>query len=126
MNTSEKLSHRSELVTESGCQIWTAAANSDGYGHLVVDGKLQKAHRVAWELANGRIPAGLQVLHRCDVPACIRVDHLFLGTVSDNMRDMLRKGRSPRHKGDANGMRRWGHLYRGKNNPNYRHGGYVK
>lgn len=52
------------------------------------------AHRYSWMIANGPIPKGLWVLHKCDTPACINPDHLFLGTCRDNAKDCYRKGRS--------------------------------
>lgn len=54
------------------------------------------AHVVSWILHNGQIPIQtprLCVLHECDVRACVRPDHLFLGTDDDNNKDMMRKGR---------------------------------
>ena len=44
-------------------------------------------------MANGPIPVGQHVLHACDVPLCVRPDHLFLGTHRQNMEDAARKGR---------------------------------
>ena len=53
------------------------------------------AHRWTWEQANGPIPEGLCVLHRCDNPPCINLNHLFLGTLADNAKDAQEKGRMP-------------------------------
>lgn len=77
----------------SDCIEWRGARDKDGYGKTRRNGKDVRAHRVSYEAARGPIPAGLCVLHRCDNPPCINPDHLFLGTIADNVRDMDRKGR---------------------------------
>lgn len=77
------------------CWVWTSYKDRRGYGMLGVGGKGKAlAHRIAWKLANGDIPPGMCVLHRCDNPSCVRASHLFLGTHADNMRDMVSKGRA--------------------------------
>lgn len=85
-------------VMPSGCHEWTGAlAGSFGYGVIRIDGHNVRSHRYAWEQANGPLAEGECVLHRCDNPRCVRVDHLFLGDRADNIRDAsvkLRLGRS--------------------------------
>lgn len=91
-----KLSLRTER-TES-CWLWRGPLDRSGYGKLRVCeagvARTVSAHRLAWTLAHGPIPEGLLVCHHCDTPACVRPDHLFLGTHIDNMADMVRKGRA--------------------------------
>jgi hypothetical protein len=90
----ERLEKYSIPEPNSGCLLWFGG-QALGYGLLKKEGtrKMVKAHRVAWELDNGPVPEGLFVLHRCDTRCCINTDHLFLGTLSDNMRDCVAKGR---------------------------------
>jgi hypothetical protein len=77
----------------TGCLLWLGKVGTDGYGLFKVGGKRRAAHRVSYEIHKGPIPPGLWVLHRCDTPACVNPEHLFLGTHADNMRDMVAKGR---------------------------------
>ena len=79
-----------------GCWLWMGSRDKDGYGLFCADYQRTPAHRVAWELINGAIPNGMFVCHNCpggDNPSCVRPDHLFLGTNTDNLRDMAKKGR---------------------------------
>lgn len=80
-------------IPESGCIVWIGGATTAGYGSIRYKYKHYLAHRAAWENANGPIAEGLQVCHKCDVPSCCRVDHLFLGTNQENIADSVVKGR---------------------------------
>lgn len=77
----------------SGCLLWLGGADRNGYGRIRVGGIGSFAHRVAYAVARGPIPDGKIVCHKCDVPGCINVDHLFLGTTADNVEDKIAKGR---------------------------------
>lgn len=83
------------------CWPWRGTIRRKGYGQMSVAGRTRLAHRLAYELAVGPIPDGLQVCHRCDNPPCCNPAHLFLGTAADNQHDKGAKGRAAR--GSANG-----------------------
>lgn len=82
------------------CWEWQASRSKKGYGHFYFEGVCWQTHRLSWVFTNGNIPNGLFVLHSCDNPACVRPDHLFLGTNDDNMKDMVSKGRSGSYRGE--------------------------
>jgi hypothetical protein len=86
-------------VTDSDCWVWQGYRNEHGYGRLWAPKRY--VHRAAYEAFVGPIPAGLNVLHRCDNPPCCNPAHLFLGTRADNARDMLAKGRGALQKNPA-------------------------
>lgn len=77
-----------------GCWLWTAGKFRFGHGAFQFNGRTCKAHRIAYELAYGPIPAGMLVCHQCDNPSCVRPDHLWLGTIKDNNNDRHTKGRT--------------------------------
>lgn len=75
------------------CWLWRGADNGKGYGRISTDKGAMYVHRLVYVWAFGEIPAGLLVMHWCDVRACVRPDHLSLGTAQDNTDDMISKGR---------------------------------
>lgn len=94
----------SKVRKSDGCWDWTGAKDGSGYGSFHFGGRSARAHRVAYELANGPIPADAHLLHTCDNPGCVRPDHLVPGNRFDNMRDASAKGRM--HHGERNGQAR--------------------
>lgn len=80
----------------TGCWLWTAYCNRNGYGKIRCEGKSWYAHRIAFLLFKGPIPLGFEICHACDVPACVNPEHLFLGTHEDNMKDCITKNRFAR------------------------------
>jgi hypothetical protein len=85
----------SKVSKSDGCWLWIAYRDEKGYGAFGFKGKVQRAHRVAYELALGPIAPGMHVLHSCDNPSCVNPSHLRLGTHADNMRDRIERGRNP-------------------------------
>jgi hypothetical protein len=87
-----------KVTKTRGCWLWTGRKCPRGYGRIFTVRVKGTSHtaiasRVAWELANGPIPPGSWVLHKCDNPSCVRASHLFLGNAAVNTQDMRAKGR---------------------------------
>jgi hypothetical protein len=68
------------------CWLWQAACVEKGYGVVKVRGRMERAHRVAYELARGPIPEGMVIDHLCRVRHCVRPDHLEVVTYAENNR----------------------------------------
>lgn len=86
------------------CWPWLGRIDPDGYGRFRAEGRpnVFLAHRVAFEVANGREPIGV-VRHSCDTPWCQNDAHLLEGTQTDNVADMNTRGRGWTPKGETHG-----------------------
>jgi hypothetical protein len=102
----QRLARDSVVDPDTGCILWTGSRNTGGYGQVRWHGRMWLTHRAAWMAQHGPIPAGLGVLHRCDVRPCLNTDHLFLGTQKDNMADMAAKRGHERRAHDGGPERR--------------------
>lgn len=104
-DAAQRLSARSK--PQGDCIVYTFGRPSrSGHRTMGFHGRVVGVHRIAWILAHGELAPGIAVLHRCDVPNCIKVNHLFLGTVADNNADRDRKGRHRPLPGSSNGSAR--------------------
>lgn len=94
----------SKVKPDGECLVWTSGASETrgGYGQFGHKGKNWLPHRWVWSAVKGEIPKGMVVMHLCDNPPCVRLEHLQLGTQSENMRDMVTKGRHGRKVSGSN------------------------
>lgn len=93
--TKESFWKKVAVSSEDACWPYTGYLHMKrgGYGQASWQGKPIKAHRLAYLLANDHLPPALDVLHKCDNPACCNPKHLYLGTDAENSRDKVSRGR---------------------------------
>ena len=83
-----------KINQHTDCWEWQGGKNNIGYGFIRDGKRMRTAHRVSYEIHNNQqIPKYMCVCHSCDNPKCVNPDHLWLGTMKDNMDDKMRKGR---------------------------------
>jgi len=105
MTLEQRFWSKVDIKGPNECWEWKASCYKEGYGKFKYENKIVRTHRMAWKLTNGPIPEGMCICHHCDNPKCCNAenteDHLFLGTLKDNSKDMVNKDRQA--KGEHNG-----------------------
>lgn len=89
----------SKTTTQGDCIIFLGQKSRTGYGKLRIHGKLKSAHRIMYEIHHGEITSGFVVMHKCDNPSCINIEHLRLGSQAENIKDMHEKNRAVFNRG---------------------------
>jgi hypothetical protein len=84
----------------SGCWLWLGAVDKDGYA--LKGGK--RVARELWKSRNGPLTGGMVVRHKCDLPGCVNIDHLLIGTQKQNIADMFERRRQHSNAGEKHGM----------------------
>ena len=74
------------------CIVMPFRATETGYIQVRYKGKIIGAHRLSLALFLGNFELN-EVLHNCDIRACVNPTHLRNGSHSDNMKDMVARNR---------------------------------
>ena len=94
----ERFKENIKISKKTECWIWTGSFFQSGYGRIMFDYTNYRAHRLSYLLHIGQIADDLVVCHKCDNKKCVNPSHLFLGTVLDNVKDRVEKGRTAKNE----------------------------
>lgn len=95
----ERFLEKASPANERGCTLWNGSIRNN-YGQFSMGNKTWKSSRAAWVLFKGEIPVGGIICHHCDEPLCVNLEHLYVGSYSDNMRDKVNRGRNNPVRGE--------------------------
>ena len=96
--TKEQLDERMDKDSHPrGCWVWMSTLDKLGRAVCNINYKVRRAHRCVWEVYVSPIPEGKQCLHHCDNKYCVNPEHLYIGTHTDNMRDIWKRKPIDRH-----------------------------
>lgn len=107
MSLEEKFWEKVDKKGEDECWNWKGALNKDRYGQFNYKGKPKLSHIVSYILVHGNVPKGLFILHKCNNPSCVNPKHLYIGTQADNMKQMVKDGRSLYGEKNPNSKLNW-------------------
>lgn len=103
LSLKERILLRTGPKLENGCMEWKGTIGRHGYGVICFKRRILRSNRAVYEVYNGPIPENMCVCHSCDNPTCVNPEHLWLGTMKDNMIDKVRKGRAKVGTGERHG-----------------------
>lgn len=98
----ERFNENYSICKDTGCWDWTGCFAVSGYGRMMFNYQNYRAHRLSYILHNGEIPDEMIICHKCDNKKCVNPEHLFIGTILDNVKDRVQKGRTARNEKSGN------------------------